>query len=113
MDKFYGPIGYVQTVQISDGDWDDYQVEKDAYGDIIKHGSRYESNSNRNDDFTVTNQISIIADPYALQNFYSIKYVVWNDIPWEVTSVEVLYPRLLLTLGGVYNGERPQSDTEG
>lgn len=113
MDKFYGPVGYVQTVETEDGEWDTVSTEQDYYGDIIKHGRRLESTENRNDNINVSNEISIISDPYALQHFHHIKYVVWNNIPWKVTNVEVRYPRLLLTLGGVYNGERSQSGTAG
>ena len=113
MDKYYGPVGYVRTVEVSDGEWDDVVTEKNYYGDVIKHSFRTESTANRNDNIQVSNQISIISDNYAMQYLGYIRYVVWNNTPWKVTNVEVRYPRLLLTLGGVYNGERSQSETAG
>lgn len=113
MDKFYGPVGYVKTFENEDGIWDESQTEKEYYGDILKHSRRLESTANRTDNINISNQISIIADPYMLENYCHIKYVVWNGIPWKALDVQVQYPRLILTLGGVYNGERPQSITEG
>lgn len=113
MDKFYGPVGYVTTVEAYPGEFETVAIERDYYGDILKHSRRLESSANRNDDITVSNEISIISDPYALEHFFNIKYVVWSGVPWKVTNVDVRYPRLLLTLGGVYNGERSQSNTAG
>ena len=113
MDKFYGIVGYVETEETPSGDWDDVVTEQEYYGDVLKHSRRIESSANRNDNINISNQISIVSDPYALQNFCHIKFVVWNGVPWKVTDVNVQYPRLLLTLGGVYNGERSQSVTEG
>lgn len=107
MDKFFGPVGYVRTIETETGDWDEVSTEQNYYGDVLKHSRRLESSSARNDDIVISNQISIISDPYALENFCYIKYVVWCGTPCKVTDVNVQYPRLVLTLGGVYNGERP------
>ena len=73
------------------------------YGDILQNHMRPQSDNKVNDNITISNQISIVADPFAISNFHNIKYVEYMGTNWKVTSVDVQYPRLLLTLGSVYN----------
>ena len=103
--KFYGKIGFGETVEKSDGIWVDTIVEKDYYGDILKNVKRSEDSAKVNDDISLSNQLSIVSDPYLTNHFHAIKYVTMFGTNWKVTSVEVQFPRLLLTLGGVYNGQ--------
>lgn len=103
--KFYGKIGFGETVEKSDGIWVDTIVEKDYYGDILKNVKRSEDAAKVNDDISLSNQLSIVSDPYLTNHFHAIKYVTMFGTNWKVTSVEVQFPRLLLTLGGVYNGQ--------
>lgn len=103
--KFYGKIGFGETVEKSDGIWADTIVEKDYYGDILKNVKRSEDAAKVNDDISISNQLSIVSDPYLTNHFHAIKYVTMFGTNWKVTSVEVQFPRLLLTLGGVYNGQ--------
>lgn len=103
--KFYGKIGFGETVEKSDGIWVDTIVEKDYYGDILKNVKRSEDAAKVNDDISISNQLSIVSDPYLTNHFHAIKYVTMFGTNWKVTSVEVQFPRLLLTLGGVYNGQ--------
>lgn len=111
MAKFYGQVGFVQTVEspAESGIWIDQVTERTCYGDVNRVVRRWESVQKVNDDITVNNEISILADPYITQNLPWIKYVVWNGAKWKVSSVEVQYPRLILSIGGVYNGEQAQS----
>lgn len=109
MAKWYGKVGYITTVETEPGVWDSNSVEKPYSGDLLKNISKWSTTSKVNDDLNVANQISIVADPFAFQNFSSIKYVEFMGVFWDVTSVEVLYPRLILTVGGVYNGEQAKS----
>ena len=105
MAKFYGQIGYIQNVEDEEnpGVWEEQAIEKQYYGDITRNMSHYQQNNNVNDDISINNTISIIADPYANKNFQHIRYVKWMYTKWKVTNVEVQYPRLLLTLGGEYH----------
>ena len=111
MAKWYGRVGYdVKTVETEPGIWEPEIVERPYYGDLLKNVSKWAANTNSvNDNLTVANQISIVADPYAYQHFSSIKYVEFMGVMWDVTSVEPQYPRLILTVGGVYDG--PQAGT--
>lgn len=105
MAKFYGVVGYVETRQTSPGVWEPVTTEKKYYGDVVRSNRRLDSNDRINDDVVVTNKISIVSDAEANQNFHAIRYVTWMGARWKVTDVEVQSPRLILTLGGVYNGE--------
>lgn len=106
MAKYYGKIGYMITEETAPSVWTEEVTERYYYGDVIRNNSRYDSSSNLNDNLNVNVQISIVADPFAYQNFYSIRYIEWMNALWKVTSVEPQFPRLLLSIGGVYNGEQ-------
>lgn len=104
MAKFYGAIGYAKTVETMPGIWTEQITERDYYGDVIKNSRRLQSSDKVNDDVNISNQISIVADPYAINNFHSMRYAEFMGAKWKISDVEVQYPRLLLTLGGLYNG---------
>lgn len=104
MAKFYGPIGYAVTVETKPGVWEEQITERYYIGDVIRNTRRLQSTDQVNDDVNISNEISILADPFANGNFHAMRYVGFLGAKWKITSVEVQYPRLLLTLGGVYNG---------
>lgn len=105
MAKFYGVIGYAVTKETSPGIWTEDIDERNYYGDVIKNTRRWEANENLNDNLNVSNTISIIADEYAYMHFHAIRYIAWMGVLWKITNVDVQRPRLLLTIGGVYNAE--------
>ena len=103
MAKFYGPIGYAETVEVNPGVYIDRIVERNYYGELVRNSSRWTASSeSTNDNLNISNQVSIISDPYAVNNFHSMKYVEFMGTKWKITNVEVQYPRLLLTVGGVF-----------
>lgn len=104
MAKFYGTIGYAKTVETMPGVWTEQIAERNYYGDVIRNSRRLQSSDKVNDDINISNQISIVADPYAINNFHSMRYAEFMGAKWKISDVEVQYPRLLLTLGGLYNG---------
>lgn len=105
MAKFYGKIGYANTVETKPGVYEEQIVERSYYGDLIRNSRRLQSADQVNDDINISNEISIVADPYATNNFHTMRYAVFMGTKWKVSNVEVSYPRLILTLGGVYNGQ--------
>ena len=105
MAKFYGNIGYAQMVETKPGVYDEQITEKPYYGDLIKNTRKLQSTDQLNDNINVANEISILADPFANQNFHSMRYVEFMGAKWKITNVEVQYPRLILSVGGVYNAE--------
>jgi hypothetical protein len=106
MAKFYGEIGYGESVETASGSgvWEDQITEFQYYGDVIRNTRRLREGENLNDDLSVGNSISIVADAYASEHFHAIRYVKWAGAKWIVSEVEVQSPRLLLRLGGIYNG---------
>lgn len=104
MAKFYGIIGYEVTKETEPGIYEECIVENSYIGEVIKMSRRLQEVGKVNDDITLSNRISIIADPFANNNFHSMRYVELMGAKWKITEVEVAYPRLILTVGGLYNG---------
>lgn len=104
MGKWYGKVGYAKSVEVNSGVWEEQITERTYKGDLIRNTRKLESSGNVNDNVNISNDISFVADPFALDNFYDIRYAEFRGMKWKVTSVEVQTPRLILTLGGLYNG---------
>lgn len=104
MGKWFGKIGYAVTEETTPGVWVEQITERIYYGDIIRNTRRLQTSDKLNDDINVSNEISIVADPFARDNFHAMRYIEFMGTRWKVSSVEVQYPRLILSLGGVYNG---------
>lgn len=104
MAKFYGEIGYGESVETRPGVWEDVVVEKKYYGDVLRNTRQLEEGDKVNNDLSVGNSISIVADAYAGEHFFAMRYIRWAGALWTISNVEVKSPRLILRLGGVYNG---------
>jgi len=107
MARFYGKIGYGVSEEAVQGVWSDEITERAYYGDVLNDLRSTSASEKVNDDIRLQHRISIVADAYALGNYLQIKYVEWAGFLWTVNSVEIERPRLILSLGGVYNGARP------
>lgn len=105
MAKFYGKIGFIVPVEKSPGVFVEKAIERTYSGDFLRMSSRWDNSGNLNDNLSLANRISIVADPFAFEHFSSMKYVVFGGAKWEVNSVEVSFHRLNLSIGGVYNGD--------
>lgn len=104
MPKFYGNVGFCVTEETSPGVYENSVIEREYAGDISKHSRRYNSSDKVNDDISLDLTVSIIADPFFYKNIGNIRYVEYMSSKWKVTSIEPQYPRLNLTIGGLYNG---------
>jgi len=112
--RFYGPIGFVDTMKDSpDSDiWIEVPIIERKYrGEISRNTRRWDNGEYLNKNLNISNTISIVADPYISNHLNSIRYIKWLGGYWEVSSVDVSYPRLTLSIGGVYNG--PTVETQG
>lgn len=106
MAKFYGAIGFVDSqAEISPGIWGNLVIERMYRGDVLKNTRRFDKSERINDDLNISNTLSIVADDYIFENIFAIRYVNWMGANWKVTEVDVQRPRLVLTIGGVYNGD--------
>lgn len=105
MAKWFGKIGYAITSETKAGIWESTIVEKSYYGDLITDRRKRQNSGEINDNISLANMISIIADPFAIQNCSYMAYAEIMGIKWRISDIEVQYPRLILTVGGVYNGD--------
>lgn len=108
MAKWYGNIGYAETIETpaNSGIWVETITDRPYYGDIIRNNRKLQSSGDLNDDVNISNQISIVADPFANQNFHAMRYAEFMGTKWKIRDIEVRYPRLILSLGGIYNEEQ-------
>lgn len=106
MAKWYGNVGYIETVETEPGIWEEQITLRPYYGDVNRNIYKLQSSDKINSNVNLTNEFSIVADPFAYDNFHIIRFIEYMGKKWSIESVEVQYPRLLLTVGGVYNGEQ-------
>ena len=105
MNKWYGKIGFTYTGEIEPGIWVENEiVERQYFGDIMSNRWKRQNSSGVNKDINISNQISIVADPYARDHVSAMTWIEFSNEKWGVTDVEVQYPRLIINLGGVYVG---------
>ncbi len=104
MAKWFGTIGYCKTVETSPGIWTEEIIERKYFGDILQANRRTQTTNQVNDNLTISNRLSVVSDPFAMENSVWIRYVVLMGAKWKVTDVEFQHPRLVLTVGGLYNG---------
>ena len=112
MSKWFGKIGYAIQKETEPGIWEDKIVERDYYGDLLTDNRKRQSNNNVLDEITLSNMVSIIADPFAYNNCSCMAYAEIMGARWKISEVEVKPPRLNLTIGGVYNGNTPRTSDE-
>lgn len=103
--KYFGVIGYAKTVETRPSVWEEQVIEREYYGDVLQVSKRYQSTEYVNDNIEITNRFSIVADPFAYENFAFLRYITWMGQKWKVSSVEVEYPRLIISIGGLYTDE--------
>lgn len=102
--KWHGLIGYApEVVEVEPGIWEEQIVEKPYYGDIIRNFRKLQTSDKINDDINISNQISIVADPYAIDHIFSMRWIEFSGAKWKITDVDVQYPRLILSIGGLWN----------
>lgn len=104
MAKYYGKIGFAESVESAPGVHVEKIVERNYYGELVRNSRRLQSENQLNDNINISNEISIVADPYADKNFHMMRYIEFMGTKWKISNVEVQPPRLILTVGGVWNG---------
>lgn len=107
--KFSGMIGFAHTEEVRKNIFQEVIVEKPYKGDLLRKSKRWQSGEQQpNDNLTINHNISIVANQFAYENLHEIRYVVYRGVPWKVTSITDEKPRLILEVGGIYNGDRPK-----
>ena len=107
MARWSGKIGYITTIETERGLWiDDTLIERTHYGDILSNSTKIHNTSDStNSTLSIANRVSIIADAFAIANFGYMRYVVIKGVKWNITEIKTEHPRLILTVGGLYNGK--------
>ena len=106
MAKYFGKVGYAEQVETTPGVWEEKITERQYSGDVVRNIRKLEPSGEVNDNINVSMEISIVADPYAIQNFHAMRYIEYMGSLWKLSNVEVNYPRLILQIGGLYNGQQ-------
>ena len=109
MARFFGPIGYEQAqIETEPGIYaPSVMVEHNSFGTVLTRKRKWDASATgTNDDVSVTNRISIVADDYVNEHWPAIKYVKWGGVYWKVLSIDIVRPRIILSLGGVWNGDK-------
>ena len=104
MAKYYGIIGFAVFKETKPGVYQDEIAERDYCGDFLRNIKNYQNSGNANDNLTISSQISIIADEYAYSYYSNIRYITINGTKWKVTSIDIQFPRFIISVGGLYNG---------
>lgn len=104
MARFHGSLGFAKTEETAPGVWSEVVTEHAYQGDILRNYQRWQSSENLNENITISNRISLIADAFAYDNLEYIRYILWEGTKWKVKAIEIQRPRLILDVGGVYNG---------
>lgn len=107
MAKYHGYIGFAITEETSPGVWKERIVEKEYSGDINRIRRNWNLGQTVNENLDISNEISIIANPFAEENAPFMKYLTWMGHYWRITSISIEYPRMILTIGGLYDGKKP------
>lgn len=101
--RYYGKVGFYKTSETEPGDWEEELIVREYSGDVHRNLKR-SGNEKMNDTVTISNSISIVADPFALENYFCARFLEWNGARWRINSVEIKYPRLYFEIGEIYNG---------
>lgn len=104
MAKYSGKIGYGADVESAPGVYKTDIIEKDAIGDIYKNTVNVKDGNGINEEISLGMKISVFVD-LSTSDYSKIKYATHLGTKWKVTSVEPQFPRLVLTMGGVYNAQ--------
>lgn len=107
MAKFVGEIGFSYENEDADetGVWDQHVIERHYHGDIMNATYKWNDNQKVNEDLNISNKFSVVADSFAMKNLYNMLYVKWNGVKWKIITTELSSPRLILYVGGIYNGQ--------
>lgn len=104
MTRYSGLVGYGQQVEVEPGVWDTEDKEVMMKGDLLRQNANIQD-SGINDKVSLNHRVSLIGDAYAFDNYYNMKWVTVNGFKWAVSAIELQRPRLIVTLGGIWNGE--------
>lgn len=102
MARWYGEIGYAETIETSPGVWEEVITPHESTGDMISLSRSLRNSGEINDSIGIGMELSVVGDPYALSHFSNMRYATYMGVKWKTRNVTVLYPRLNISLGEEY-----------
>lgn len=109
MAKYFGKVGFVETMETAPGVWEEVATEREYSGDVIRDSRKWEGGEHLNDNLNIGNTISLIPDDYAIDHFFALRYIYWMGTCWKINTITFERPRITITIGGVYNGNKTWS----
>lgn len=109
MARFHGMLGFAIQTEVRPGVFQERITECECYGRVLNASFMNQQTSETNEDLRVNNRVSITANTYAIENFQFMRYLTYMGVKWRISNVEVQYPELILSIGGVYNARPTQS----
>lgn len=104
MAKFSGNVGYIIEEETAPGVFTQEPIERKMSGDILRSSGSFGANNKVNSDVHIQPRISVVGDAFIYAHFYDIRYVEYLGHKWDISYIEIQRPRVILTLGGRYNG---------
>jgi hypothetical protein len=106
MARFHGNVGYGISVQTTPGVFSPSIIEREYFGETIEESRQLQQGDQVNPNLTINNRISIVADDFATEHLQAIRYVILYGAYWRVTGCKIQRPRIILSVGGPYNGPK-------
>lgn len=105
MARFVGTVGFAMIEETRPSIYEEVYRERLYKGDLIRKSRQWSPSEHLNDDIQIANDISIIADSFAVMNLGVMRYVHWMDQYFEISSAAIDNDRhrITLSLGGVFN----------
>ena len=102
--RFCGLVGYITQVEKARGVHVPEITTKKYHGDVLKDNRKWDKGISTNDNLTIGNRFSIVADAYAFSHLGEIAFIEWMGTRWKVSNIEIIRPRIILSVGGVWSG---------
>jgi hypothetical protein len=105
MSRCSGLIGYALAGETQPGVWTENITEKIYYGDVVRDNRRIVDQGEINGSININNNISVVSNKFMLDNLAFMRYITFANSKWKISSVDIRSPRVVITLGGLYNEE--------
>lgn len=106
--KFSGKAGFrIDDVETEHGVYEPIVVVKAIKGSVvINHYQHQNSDKSTIDNVRITNQLSIVANQFLNEHISNLMYIEFQGVKWKVESFDIRPPRVVVSLGGVYNEQQ-------
>lgn len=89
--------------EVRPGVWKMQPEEVTHRAKLLTYNKDYDSGEEVNDDLKLRNRYEIVMKDKKL-DYQDMRYVIVKGTKWKVSALEFLEVRIIITLGGVYNG---------